>query len=71
MIDLFGKADAMLEYGPVHTPMSIEDIPFMQSGLMKWDYACSIGKLPPTLSLIYTKEQKKKPSLIKMIMCMQ
>jgi hypothetical protein len=47
MIDLLGKADKKIAHGPVKTPMSIEDIPLMQPGHMKWDYAYSIGELQP------------------------
>ena len=47
MIDLLGKADASIAHGPVRTPMSIIDIPLMQPGHMKWNYAYSIGELQP------------------------
>ncbi len=46
-IDLLGKADPVIAHERVRTPMSIEDVPDMRPGHMKWDYARSIGALKP------------------------
>ncbi len=47
MIDILGKADAIVARGPVRMPMSIPDIPNMQPGHMKWNYEYSFGELKP------------------------
>ncbi|MBL8050108.1 MAG: hypothetical protein JNM46_02715, partial [Anaerolineales bacterium] len=46
-IDILGKADPVVAHGPVKIPMGIPDIPNMQPGHMKWNYAYSIGELQP------------------------
>jgi hypothetical protein len=46
-IDLLGKADPVIAHEKVRTPMSIEDVPDMRPGHMKWDYARSLGELKP------------------------
>lgn len=46
-IDILGKADPVIAHERVRTPMSIEDVPDMRPGHMKWDYARSIGELKP------------------------
>ncbi len=46
-IDILGKADPVIAHEPVRTPMSIEDVPDMRPGHMKWDYAHTFGELKP------------------------
>ncbi len=46
-IDILGKADPLIAHEPVRAPMSIEDIPDMRPGHMKWDYAHTFGDLHP------------------------
>ncbi|MBI1856344.1 MAG: hypothetical protein HYR93_10865, partial [Chloroflexi bacterium] len=46
-IDILGKADPYIAHEKVRTPMSIEDIPNMRPGHMKWDYAHTFGELKP------------------------
>ncbi len=46
-IDILGKADPYIAHQNVRTPMSVEDVPFMRPGHMKWDYAYTFGKLKP------------------------
>jgi hypothetical protein len=46
-IDILGKADPVIAHEPVRTPMSIEDVPFMRPGHMKWNYAHTFGELKP------------------------
>jgi hypothetical protein len=46
-IDILGKADPYIAHQNVRVPMSIEDIPSMRPGHMKWDYAHTIGKFQP------------------------
>ncbi|HEX8990900.1 MAG TPA: hypothetical protein VF784_04410 [Anaerolineales bacterium] len=46
-IDILGKADPVIAHERVRAPMSIEDVPFMRPGHMKWDYTRSIGQLKP------------------------
>ena len=54
-IDLLGKTDPVIARGPVKTPMSIDDLRYLQPGYtnymrpghMKWNYAHSIGQLKP------------------------
>ncbi len=46
-IDILGKADPVIAHEQVRTPMSIEDVPFMRPGHMKWDYAHTFGELKP------------------------
>lgn len=46
-IDILGKADPVIAHEKVRTPMSIEDVPYMRPGHMKWDYARSFGQLKP------------------------
>ncbi|MGE5252118.1 MAG: hypothetical protein ACM3QS_18100 [Bacteroidota bacterium] len=46
-IDILGKADPLIAHEPVRAPMSIEDIPTMRPGHMKWDYAHTFGQLKP------------------------
>ena len=54
-IDLLGKTDPVIAHGPVRTPMSIDDVRYLQPGYtnymrpghMKWNYAHSIGELKP------------------------
>ncbi|MEW6400796.1 MAG: hypothetical protein AB1649_03290 [Chloroflexota bacterium] len=46
-IDILGKADPLIAREAVRAPMSIEDIPNMRPGHMKWDYAYTFGQLQP------------------------
>jgi hypothetical protein len=46
-IDILGKADPYIAHQKVRVPMSVEDVPFMRPGHMKWDYAYTFGKLKP------------------------
>jgi hypothetical protein len=46
-IDILGKADPVIAHEEVRTPMSIEDVPTMRPGHMKWDYAHTFGGLKP------------------------
>jgi len=46
-IDILGKADTVIAHEKVRTPMSIEDVPTMRPGHMKWDYAHTFGELKP------------------------
>ena len=46
-IDILGKADPVIAHEKVRTPMSIEDVPTMRPGHMKWDYARTFGQLKP------------------------
>jgi hypothetical protein len=46
-IDILGKADPVIAHEEVRTPMSIEDVPDMRPGHMKWDYAHTFGELKP------------------------
>ncbi len=46
-LDVLGKADPVIAHEKVRTPMSIEDVPDMRPGHMKWDYARTIGQLKP------------------------
>jgi hypothetical protein len=46
-IDILGKADPVIAHEKVRTPMSIEDVPDMRPGHMKWDYAHTFGELKP------------------------
>lgn len=46
-LDVLGKADPVIAHEKVRTPMSIEDIPDMRPGHMKWDYAHTFGELKP------------------------
>ncbi len=45
--DILGKADPVIAHEKVRTPMSIEDVPDMRPGHMKWDYAHTFGELKP------------------------
>lgn len=45
--DILGKTDPVIAHEKVRTPMSIEDVPDMRPGHMKWDYAHTIGELKP------------------------
>jgi hypothetical protein len=47
VLDILGKTDPVIAHQPVRTPMSIEDVPDMRPGHMKWDYARTIGELKP------------------------
>lgn len=47
VLDILGKTDPVIAHGPVRTPMSIEDVPDMRPGHMKWDYARTFGELKP------------------------
>lgn len=47
VLDILGKTDAVVAHGPVRTPMSIEDVPDMRPGHMKWDYSRTFGTLKP------------------------
>jgi hypothetical protein len=47
VLDILGKTDPFIAHESVRTPMSIEDIPDMRPGHMKWDYAHTIGDLKP------------------------
>ncbi|HTP01957.1 MAG TPA: hypothetical protein VMJ64_11335 [Anaerolineales bacterium] len=46
-IDILGKADPVIAHEKVRAPMSIEDVPDMRPGHMKWDYAHTFGELKP------------------------
>ncbi|MBI3162040.1 MAG: hypothetical protein HYZ23_06005 [Chloroflexi bacterium] len=46
-IDILGKADPYIAHQNVRTPMSLDDVPFMRPGHMKWDYAHTFGQLKP------------------------
>lgn len=46
-LDVLGKADPIIAHEKVRTPMSIEDVPDMRPGHMKWDYARTFGQLKP------------------------
>ncbi len=64
-IDILGKADPVIAHETVRTPMSIEDVPDMRPGHMKWDYARSIGQLKPdvVVSLWEGTTQEAEPYL--------
>jgi hypothetical protein len=47
VLDILGKTDPVIAHQPVRTPMSIEDVPDMRPGHMKWDYARTFGELKP------------------------
>jgi hypothetical protein len=47
VLDILGKTDPVIAHQPVRTPMSIEDIPDMRPGHMKWDYARTFGEQQP------------------------
>jgi len=47
VLDILGKTDPVIAHEPVRTPMSIEDVPEMRPGHMKWDYARTFGELKP------------------------
>jgi len=47
VLDILGKTDPVIAREGVRTPMSIEDIPDMRPGHMKWDYAHTFGQLKP------------------------
>lgn len=47
VLDILGKTDPLIAHEPVRTPMSIEDVPDMRPGHMKWDYAHTFGDLKP------------------------
>lgn len=47
VLDILGKTDPVIARQHVRTPMSIEDIPDMRPGHMKWDYAWTFGELKP------------------------
>ena len=46
-LDILGKTDPVIAHEKVRTPMSIEDVPDMRPGHMKWDYARTFGQLKP------------------------
>ena len=46
-LDILGKADPVIAREKVRTPMSIEDVPDMRPGHMKWDYKRTFGQLKP------------------------
>ncbi len=46
-IDILGKADPVIAHEKARAPMSIEDVPTMRPGHMKWDYAHTFGELKP------------------------
>jgi hypothetical protein len=46
-LDILGKTDPVVAHEKVRTPMSIEDVPDMRPGHMKWDYAHTFGQLRP------------------------
>ncbi|MGZ6317383.1 MAG: hypothetical protein ACXWNQ_08995 [Anaerolineales bacterium] len=46
-LDILGKADPVIAHEKVRAPMSIEDVPLMRPGHMKWDYAHTFGQLKP------------------------
>jgi len=47
VLDILGKTDPIIAHEGVRTPMSIEDVPDMRPGHMKWDYAHTFGDLKP------------------------
>jgi hypothetical protein len=47
VLDILGKTDPVIAREKVRTPMSIEDVPDMRPGHMKWDYARTFGLLKP------------------------
>jgi arabinofuranosyltransferase len=47
VLDILGKTDPVIAHEGVRAPMSIEDIPDMRPGHMKWDYAHTFGELKP------------------------
>jgi hypothetical protein len=47
VLDILGKTDPAIAHEKVRTPMSIEDVPDMRPGHMKWDYAHTFGVLQP------------------------
>lgn len=47
VFDILGKTDPVIAHESVRTPMSIEDVPDMRPGHMKWDYARTFGELKP------------------------
>jgi arabinofuranosyltransferase len=47
VLDILGKTDPVIAHEKVRTPMSIEDVPDMRPGHMKWDYAHTFGELKP------------------------
>jgi hypothetical protein len=47
VLDILGKTDPIIAHEPVRAPMSIEDVPDMRPGHMKWDYAHTLGELKP------------------------
>jgi hypothetical protein len=47
VLDILGKTDPVIAHEKVRTPMSIEDVPDMRPGHMKWDYARTFGELKP------------------------
>ena len=47
VLDILGKTDPVIAHEAVRTPMSIEDVPDMRPGHMKWDYARTFGELKP------------------------
>jgi hypothetical protein len=47
VLDILGKTDPVIAREHVRTPMSIEDVPDMRPGHMKWDYARTLGQLKP------------------------
>jgi hypothetical protein len=46
-LDILGKTDSVIAHESVRTPMSIEDVPDMRPGHMKWDYSRTFGELKP------------------------
>ncbi len=64
-IDILGKADPVIAHEKVRTPMSIEDVPDMRPGHMKWDYAHTFGQLKPDVivSLWTGTDQEAAPYL--------
>jgi hypothetical protein len=46
-LDILGKTDPVIAHEKVRTPMSIEDVPDMRPGHMKWDYGRTFGQLKP------------------------
>lgn len=64
-IDLLGKADPVIAHEKVRTPMSIEDVPDMRPGHMKWDYAHTFGELKPDVivSIWEGTDQEAEPYL--------
>jgi hypothetical protein len=47
VLDILGKTDPVISHQRVRTPMSIQDIPDMRPGHMKWDYGRTFGELKP------------------------